>query len=108
MAGSVGQGFKSCVLAANNAGAIIGQTTTYNSTNAHIQGYLHTVSIGADATANTITIYDGLTSGGVIIFKMVTPTATVPLNFVLDIQVNTGLFVVLAGATAPNITITYA
>ena len=108
MPGLWSQGFKGLVLTANTAGTAIGQTTTANTANALIQGFLHAVTVGADSSANTITIYDGLSTGGAVLWKVVTAATTVPQNFIIDMQADTGLFVVLAGGTTPTVSISYA
>ena len=102
------QGYSSKVLTANNVGVQLGLVAPSKSAVPTIQGILHSVSFGADATAQTISIYDGTSTAGTLIFQTVTTAASQASNFVLDIQATVGLFLVVAGGTTPNVTVTFA
>jgi hypothetical protein len=103
---TTGQACNSTVVTANNAGAQICLTAT-NQPAAPVvptgSGFgLHTVTVGADTTANTLTVFDGTSTSGTVIFKMITPTATVPQTFTVDVSYKVGLFFSLAGGTTPT------
>lgn len=101
-----GAACSSTVISANSAGAQICLTTTNQATppvvptGAGTGGGLHTVTVSADSTANTLTIYDGTSTAGTIIFQMITPTATTPQTFTVDVSYKVGLFYVLSGRTS--------
>ena len=102
-------GFNSYVLTANSAGvqiALVGVGAASVAGVAPAQGYVHTVNMGADTTANTLTLYDGTSTGGVVkaVLKVL---AGIPASFALDVQFNVGLYAVLAGGTTPAVTITW-
>lgn len=73
-----------------------------------IEGFLATISIGADSTATTITVFDNTAGSGTVAWKMVTPTATVPLEFHPNIQVTVGMTIVIANGTSPTVNVAYA
>ncbi|MBA0085096.1 MAG: hypothetical protein HRJ53_08875, partial [Acidobacteria bacterium Pan2503] len=77
---TTGQACVSTVITANTAGTQICLTATNQPATPSVptgSGFgLHTVTVGADTTANTLQIFDGTSTSGTLIFKMVTPTAT--------------------------------
>jgi hypothetical protein len=104
-------GFTSSVQLANTTGVqlpgLVGVTPASLAAVAALEGLLHTILIGADSTAVTVTVYDGTSTGGV---KKLQFTAVANQAFplqLLDIQFDVGIFVVIAGGTAPNITFIY-
>ena len=105
---SSGGASNSTVLTANTAGVQLCLTATNQPavptvpTGSGTGGGQHSLSCGADSTANTLTIYDGTSTSGTVIFKMITPTATVPQSFLADVSYKIGLFAVLAGGTTPT------
>jgi hypothetical protein len=112
MSGTSGQtGFKSQVFTANNAGVqlgVCGPSYAQAAGAAVVSGFLHTITVGADSTANTITVYDGLSTSAAVLAKVVTSATTVPQTFIFDAQGQTGLFLVIAGGATPTVTVTYA
>lgn len=68
-------------------------------------GQLHALNIWlAGATGNTITVYDNTAASGTIIATISTPTIG---SFMLNASFATGLTIVTAGTTAPNLTVTF-
>lgn len=68
-------------------------------------GFLHSVTINnPGATGPLITIYDNTAASGSLI-ATITPTAHATLHF--DVEFFTGLTVVLAGTTPPNVTFSF-
>ena len=83
-------------IAANSAGAVIKTG----------RGQLGEVTINTKgATSNILTLYDGLTTGGTVIGIIDTTVAVG--TFLYDVRFETGLFYVLAGGTAADLTIGY-
>lgn len=80
--------------AANNAGDLI-------KTGAGIFGGL---AINAGGTTSSATLYDGTTSGGT---KLATIDTTAIGSLQYNIAFTTGLFIVLAGAAAADVTVAY-
>lgn len=111
MPGSSGQnGYISTVLTANTAGTqvnLCGAGPASAAGAATAQGVLHTVTFGGDTTAETLTVYDGTSTSGVVRFKAVAP-ANALVSLILDLQFTTGMFVVLSGGTAPAVTLSWA
>lgn len=111
MPGIAGQnGYNSTVIVANTAGTqvnLCGAGPASSAGVAAAQGVLHSVSFGGDTTAETLTIYDGTSTGGVVRFKAVAP-ANALQTLILDIQFTVGMFVVLSGGTAPAVTLAWA
>jgi len=107
-----GQGYKGTVFTANTAGTLVGCTapaTAIANSVPTIAGIIHTLTIGVDSTAETISIYDGTSTGGTLVFKTLTSTSpTIPVHTNLDIQCNVGIFIVISGGTAVNVCLTYA
>jgi len=103
---TTGQSCNSTVLTANTAGVQLCLTATNQPAAPTVPtgtGFgLHTVTVGADTTANTLTVFDGTSTSGTVIFKMVTVTATIPQSFMADVSYMVGLFVSLAGGTTPT------
>jgi hypothetical protein len=107
------QGYLSSVYTANTAGSAIGTTSlpvsgASGATLKLIQGYLHTISVGSDTTACVITIYDNSSgaASGTMLFTNAVP-ASWSECFILDLQANNGLTVVISGGTTPRIVVTY-
>jgi len=71
-------------------------------------GFVHSVTVGGDTTAESIILWDGLTSGTRKIFQGLTTTAGQPGTWIVDAQCDTGLFLVLSGGTTVAVTITFA
>ena len=69
-------------------------------------GWLHTITINIKGeSGNTVTVYDNTTSSGTVI-AVIDPTQNlVTLSF--DVAFQTGLTLVLASGTAPDITVSY-
>jgi hypothetical protein len=108
---SSGNGCNSFVLVANTAGTqlnLVGAGAASGSGSPPSTGKLHTISFGGDSTAETISVYDGTSTGGVLKFKGITPTAGTPGSWLLDIQFNVGMFIVISGGTAVAVTVSWA
>lgn len=109
MAGT-GNGFNSTVLTANTAGI---QVMAVGGSNAQAlnaplgAGFLHAINMGADSTAVTLSIYDGSSTSGTLKFKTIMSTSW-PQSYVLDIQFNVGMFVVISGGTTPTVNLSWA
>jgi hypothetical protein len=69
---------------------------------------LHTITVAADSTANTITVYDGTSTSGTVIAKIITATTVVPQTFTFDVQAHIGLFIAVSGMTTGAVTVSYA
>lgn len=68
-------------------------------------GTLHTITINTLGTADTVTVYDNTAGSGT---KIATINAALSqTTFTFDAAFATGLTVVIAGTTAPDITVTY-
>lgn len=86
-------------------------SSAYKATNASTlvktgKGVLHSVVINTKgATANTLTLYDGIDNTGTVVAIIDTTLAQVVLTY--DIAFATGLYATLATGTAANVTITY-
>jgi hypothetical protein len=108
---SSGSGLESTVFTANAAGTQLGLCGGDAATAAavpKIAGVLHTITISADTTANVITVYDGTSTAGDVVFKVTTSTTPVPQTFIIDAQADIGLFIVISGVTGTGgITVTY-
>ncbi|MBA0088960.1 MAG: hypothetical protein HRJ53_28560 [Acidobacteria bacterium Pan2503] len=106
---TTGQACQSTVVTANTAGQQLCLTPANNPTGASpsCSGWLHSVTFSADTTANTLSFFDGTSTGGTLRAKIVTPTATVPVTLTFDIQFFVGMFISLSGATTANITIVW-
>lgn len=72
------------------------------------QGYLHAIIINSGAATGVITIYDGLTAGGIVIATITQPATLLTNNATIlyDVTFQTGLTIVTATA-AQNITVSY-
>jgi hypothetical protein len=103
-------GYKSQVFVAATAGTQLGvcSPSAATSTLKKIDGFLHTITVSADSTANTISVYDGTSTAGTLLAQILSPTTQVPQTFTFDIQAQIGLFIVISGATTVNTTVTYA
>lgn len=67
-------------------------------------GTLHTVSINNTGTTDTVTIYDNTAGSGSVIAVI---GSSVETTLKYDLAFSTGLTVVIAGTTAPDVTFTY-
>jgi hypothetical protein len=99
-------GFSTTVLTANTAGTQIFLTGPSGSASVpQAEGFLGSITISADSTANTISCYDGTSTGGTLRYKVVTPTTTPVIQLFPNIQFNSGLFIVVSGGTSVNISL---
>lgn len=107
--GSQGLGYHSTVFTGNTTGTLLGATGAATSlATRKLQGLFHEVTIGVDTSATTITVYDATSATGTPIWEVTTGAApTAPVTLRADIQAMTGLYIVISGATAPTITVTY-
>jgi hypothetical protein len=112
MGGLSGNNFyNSSVFTANTTGTQIGLRGSQAATTAGVpvcEGKIHTLTIGADTTATTITVYDNNAASGTVLLKVVTPTTPVPVTLTFDVQATVGLYIVISGGTTPNITLSWA
>jgi len=72
-------------------------------------GLLHSIIItNPGATSNTIKIYDSTAASGTVIVDWSTSGGTPAAgSYIFDVSFTTGLTVVTAGTTSPNLTVTY-
>jgi hypothetical protein len=107
---TTGQACQSTVITANTAGQQLCLTAA-NQPAAPVvptcSGWLHSIVLSADTTAQTISIFDGTSTGGTLRAKVVTPTAVTPVTLTFDVQYFIGMFLVLSGATTANITVVW-
>jgi hypothetical protein len=69
-------------------------------------GLLHGVTVNAKGTGtSTVKVYDGLTAGGTLLASI--DTTNLAGLFLYDIAFAVGLCVVIAGSTAPDVTVSY-
>jgi hypothetical protein len=68
-------------------------------------GVFHGVTINTGGTTSTATFYDGTSTAGT---KLATVATTAIGSLTYDAKLAIGLFIVLAGAGAADVTITYA
>lgn len=107
---SSGSGLESQVFTANTAGTqlgVVGAQAASTAAAAAIAGVLHTITVSADTTANTITVYDGTSTAGDVVAKIITATTVVPQTFTFDAQADVGLFIAIAGMSTGAVTVTY-
>ena len=72
----------------------------------HVPGKLHSIVVNTvSASSNTCTIYDNTAGSGTKIGTLSTLTAG---TYLYDVMFNTGLTIVTATGTAPDITVCYA
>ena len=71
------------------------------------EGKLYSVTINTPTAAGVITLYDGLSTSGVVIATITVPTSPTPITLNYNIFFATGLYVVIATQTE-DITITYS
>lgn len=94
--------FRTAVMTANGT-TVLGAVGTGIG---NLIGVLHSISVGSDTTAVTITIFDNTAASGTVIFQ-----AAVAIGqdacFVVDGMVANGLTAVVAGGTTPSITVSY-
>lgn len=111
MSGLSGQlGYRSHVFTANTTGTelgVVGGAAASAAAQPALTGFLHTITISADSTANTITVYDGTSTSGTVVAEVITQSNTQAATLTFDIQLQTGLFVVVSGGTTPAVTVTY-
>lgn len=67
-------------------------------------GVLHTVTINTAGATDTITLYDNTAGSGT---KIATINSTQETTLVFNVRFSTGLTVVIAGTTAPDVTISW-
>ena len=106
-----GNFFNSSVFTATTAGtqiAYVGAAAATAVPGTSAEGKLHTITVGGDSTAETITVYDGTSTSGTVKFKGITTTSGQPTTWILDIQFNVGLFIVISGGTTVAVTDTWA
>lgn len=70
-------------------------------------GVLGTIILGTVASTSTITVYDGIDATGSIITIINPAGATTGTALQLDVEFNTGLFVVTAGFATNDVTLLY-
>lgn len=70
------------------------------------EGRLYAVVINTPTAAGTITLYDGLTTGGKVMATITVPTSPVPVTLNYNLFFATGLFVVIA-SQAEDVTIVF-
>jgi hypothetical protein len=102
-------GYTSTVLTANTAGlqvAVCGPDAAKAAGATVMSGYLKRLVITGDATG-TIDVYDGLSTAGKHLLSW-TKTNTPWYDYDLDLIILVGLFVVVAGATAPLYTLEWS
>jgi hypothetical protein len=66
-------------------------------------GVLHSVVVNTAGATDTTTLYDGTSTAGTVLAVL----SEVAGSYIYDIAFETGLFVAIAGTTAPDLTITY-
>jgi hypothetical protein len=75
-------------------------------------GILHTVTINrADTTAGaTVTVYDGVDAGGVVIAIVCMDAAVyvIPATLTYDVVVVTGLYLAFSAAVSADVTVSYS
>lgn len=71
------------------------------------EGLLHTVSIGTDANAGSVVIYDNSSASGNPIANLTTPAGGQAACAILDIQLLSGLTVVTSGFAAPKVVVVW-
>lgn len=69
------------------------------------QGVLRAVLVNTAGAGSTITLYDGTSTAGAVIGAWSGAAVIYPTD--INIQFTTGLFVVIAGGTAPDATIVF-
>ena len=95
---------------ANNAGAqicVVGAATASLAGAAAGEGVLHSISL-SDTGALSVTIYDGTSTSGPVAFKNVFGAGGGSVTFTLDIQLKFGIFIVISGATAANVNLSWS
>jgi hypothetical protein len=105
-------GYKSRVFTAANAGAQIGvcSPSAATATLPKIDGFLHTINIGADSASVLVQVYDGTSTAGALLAQISTLATTPgPTSFAFDVQANIGLFIVITGGgTSIAVNVSYA
>ena len=86
-------GFTPTNFAANNAGVAIGAAGA---------GVLGVVTVNTAGLTSTLTLYDGTSTGGT---KIATISTLAQTSLTFNAKFTTGLFAVLAGGTAADVTI---
>lgn len=100
-------GGNTSVFTANTAGTQIALIASTATASVPPSSYVHTVTIGTDTTANTVTIYDGTSTSGIKHFQVTTLANQAAISVVLDFAINVGIFFVLSGGTTPNVTVSW-
>lgn len=67
-------------------------------------GFLHTITVGTVGATDTITVYDNTAGSGTVIAVINDATSG---TYTLDVGFITGLTIVIAGTTAPDVTVAY-
>ena len=90
-----------------NIGTFINVTATTTGTLIKAgEGALYGLTINSPTAGGVITLYDGLTTGGVKIATITVPTSPQLVSLYYDIYFTTGLYIVVA-TQAEDITISY-
>ena len=107
---TTGMACQSTVITANTVGTQLNLTAANQIATPVVptcSGFLHTVLIGGDSTAETISIFDGTSTSGTLRFKGITPTTGQPGGWLCDIQFYVGMFISVAGGTTVSVTVTW-
>src|SRR5882672_2117301 len=67
-------------------------------------GVVDSIIVGNPGTTSSITLYDGLSTAGINLGIF---TTTAEISLALLMRIHVGLFAVLAGGAAANVTVTY-
>jgi hypothetical protein len=70
------------------------------------EGIVHSVLVNSDTTGGTVKIVDDIVAGGTVAATISTG-ASQPFSAILDLQLNKGLTIVIAGFTNALVTVTY-
>jgi len=70
-------------------------------------GVLHSITFNNPIATNTVTILDSLTGIGTKIGTITSPASPVPVTLIYDTAFATGLTIVTATGTAPDITVSF-
>lgn len=104
-----GLGLLSSVITSNTT-TQLGAVGVQNAQNAGLpalEGLLHSITVGTDSTALTISVYDNTAASGTLLAKIAVPANNQPVTLNLDLQARNGLTIVTSGGTTPNVTVSY-
>lgn len=108
---AIGLGYSSTVFTANTTGTLVGvcgPNQAQAQSAALISGIVQGLTISADSSATTISIYDGVSTGGTLVHRVVTSATTTVSNLgELYIQCKVGIYIVISGGTTPCICLRY-